>query len=141
MSDSPLITLFKEQLENESNMIAKNLELSKRGDYLIWWYFKQLLGLDDSEISEIVCDGGNDLGIDAVYIDQDNYVHFYQFKNPKSTNSILDAGDIDKLLSGLNIILDRNHDKIANDELKGRIEEVYQTIPNGYRIHYSYFWC
>jgi len=135
MNDSPLITLFKEQLENESLSIAQSLGLSKRGDYLIWWYFRKLFGLSDTEISEIVCDGGNDLGIDAVYIDPDNYVHFFQFKNPESADNIMAAGDIDKMLSGLHLILERNHDKIANDELRGRVEEIYQTIPNGYRIH------
>ena len=135
MNTSPLIILFKEQLENESLAIAQSLGLTKRGDYLIWWYFKKLTGLSDSEISEIVCDGGNDLGIDALYIDPDNYVHFYQFKNPQSSERIIEAGDIDKMLSGLHLILERNHDKIANEELKGRVEETYQIIPNGYRIH------
>lgn len=135
MNDSPLITLFKEQLENESLSIAQSLGLSKRGDYLIWWYFRKLFGLSDADISEIVCDGGNDLGIDAVYIDPDNYVHFFQFKNPQSADNVMAAGDIDKMLSGLHLILERNHDKIANDELRGRVEEIYQTIPNGYRIH------
>ena len=86
-------------------------------------------------ITEIICDGGNDLGIDAVYIDLDNYVHFFQFKNPESTENVMAAGDVDKMLSGLHLILERNHDKIANDELRGRVEEIYQTIPNGYRIH------
>ena len=99
------------------------------------WYFSKIFNLSDAEISEIVCDGGNDLGIDAVYIDPDNYVHFFQFKNPESADSVMSAGEIDKMLSGLHLILERNHDKIANDELRGRVEEIYLTIPNGYRIH------
>ncbi len=38
-----LVLLFKEQLENESRAIAKIHDLSKRGDFLIWWYFNKLL--------------------------------------------------------------------------------------------------
>jgi hypothetical protein len=38
-SKSPLITLFKEQLENESRALAAANNLQKRGDFLIWWYF------------------------------------------------------------------------------------------------------
>ncbi len=135
MGISPLVALFKEQLENESSAIANSLGLSKRGDFLIWWYFQKLVGLSETEIGEVVCDGSGDLGIDAIIIDPENYVHFYQFKNPESAEKIMDAGEIDKMLSGLQLILSRNHSKIANKELIGRIEEIYQSVPSGYRIH------
>jgi hypothetical protein len=80
---TPLLSLFKEQLENESRALAKEQGLSKRGDHLIWWYFSRLRGLDPAAIGEIVCDGGNDLGIDAIWIDDEDLVHFYTFKHPE----------------------------------------------------------
>jgi len=83
--NSSLITLFKEQLENESQRIAEDRNLVKRGDFFIWWYFLRLQGLPPSEIEEAVCDDGNDLGLDAIYIDEDDIVHFYQFKNPEKS--------------------------------------------------------
>jgi hypothetical protein len=132
---SPILSLFKEQLDNEANRIALDNALSQRGDELIWWYFQRLLGLSSAEIEEIVCDGGNDLGIDAIRIDEDDVVHFYQFKNPIRSDVALAAGEVDKLLSGLHVILSRKHTDIANAELRGRIEEVYQIVPSGYRIH------
>jgi hypothetical protein len=132
---SPLIRLFKEQLENESKTIAQQLSLLKRGDFLIWWYFQRLVGLETSEIEEIICDGGADLGIDAIRIDEDELVHFYTFKNPEKLDALIAAGDIDKTLAGLEVILARQHDSIANDDLKGRIEEIYQSVPTGYRLH------
>jgi hypothetical protein len=135
MAASPLISLFKEQLENESTAIASRVGLTKRGDYLIWWYFQKLVGLSEAEIGEIVCDGPNDLGIDAVHIDLENYVHFYQFKNPQSPESVMEAGDLDKMLSGLHLILARKHAEIANEDLIGRIEEIYQIVPSGYKVH------
>jgi hypothetical protein len=132
---SPIITLFKEQLENESSALAKSNHLERRGDYLIWWYFTRLVGLRESEIEEIVCDGGSDLGIDAIWIDDDSMVHFYTFKNPEKIDVAFPAGEVDKTLMGLNTILSRAHHSIANEELRGRVEEIYQTVPSGYRLH------
>lgn len=132
---SPLITLFKEQLENESRTLADDLGLTKRGDFLSWWYFRRLLGLEDPEVAEILCDGGGDLGIDAIRIDEEQLVHFYQFKNPEGIDNALPAGEVDKMIAGLLTILNRRHDTIANPELRGRVQEIYQTVPTGYRIH------
>jgi hypothetical protein len=134
-SKSPLLTLFKEQLENESQQIASDNGLAERGDYLIWWYFHRLLDIPFSEIDAIVCDGGNDLGIDAIRIDEEAIVHFYQFKNPQKVENSLPGGEVDKMLSGLSLILTRKHNSVANADLRARIDETYKIIPNGYRIH------
>jgi hypothetical protein len=133
--NSSLITLFKEQLENESQRIAEDRNLVKRGDFFIWWYFLRLQGLPPSEIEEAVCDDGNDLGLDAIYIDEDDIVHFYQFKNPEKIGKAFPEGEVDSVLSGLRLILSRRHETIANEDLKGRIDEIYQTVPSGYRLH------
>jgi AIPR protein len=130
-----LISLFKEQLENESAKIAASRSLNERGDFLIWWYFLKLMGLDATEIEEIVCDGPNDLGIDAIWITEDGFVHFYQFKNPGATESGFPGGEVDKVLAGLNLILSRKHESIANPALRGQVEEIYQNVPAGYRLH------
>jgi hypothetical protein len=132
---SPIITLFKEQLENESSSLAKDYSLEKRGDHLIWWYFTRLTGLKAADIEEIVCDGSADLGIDALWIDEDSMVHFYTFKNPQRIDVTFPAGDVDKTLMGLNTILNRKHHEIGNEDLRGRVEEIYQTVPSGYRLH------
>jgi AIPR protein len=132
---SPIVSLFKEQLENESRKLAAANNLEKRGDFLIWWYFERLVGLSSAEIEEVICDGSADLGVDAIWIDDDNVVHFYSFKNPASIEAGFAGGDVDKTLAGLNVILARKHYTIANEELRGRIEEIYQTVPAGYRLH------
>jgi hypothetical protein len=132
---TPLLGLFKEQLENESRSLASKHGLQKRGDHLIWWYFLRLTGLPESEVEEIVCDGAADLGIDAIWIDEEDVVHFYTFKNPESSDSAFPGGDVDKTIGGLNVILARRHQAIANEVLRGRIEEIYQTVPTGYRLH------
>jgi AIPR protein len=135
MASSPIVQLFKEQLENESKSLAATHNLVKRGDFLVWWYLQKLRGLNPSRIDEIVCDGGNDLGIDAIEIDDEDYVHFFQFKNPESAEGALPAGEVDKLLSGLRLILSHKHEAIANEELRGLVEDIYQIVPAGYRLH------
>ena len=132
---SSLVSLFKEQLENESQRIADDRNLTKRGDRLTWWYFLKLRGLPPSEVEEALCDDGNDLGIDAIHIDEDNIVHFYQFKNPERAERAFPEGDVDSVLSGLRLILNKRHENIANEDLKGRIDEIYQMVPGGYRLH------
>lgn len=132
---TPLLSLFKEQLENEAGALATTNGLAKRGDHLIWWYFTRLRGLNAAEVTEIVCDGSLDLGLDAIWIDQDDLVHFFTFKHPEKSDAVFAAGEIDKTLSGLQLILSRQHHTIANAELRGRVEEIYQTVPSGYRLH------
>jgi hypothetical protein len=133
---SPLLPLFKEQLEAECASIAKKYGLGKRGDFLIYWYFIRLHQFTDTEVGEIFCDGSGDLGIDAIWIDEESLVHFYSFKNPEDPSKGFPAGEVDKTISGLRVILGKKHDQIANPDLKARLEEVYQQLPKGYRIHF-----
>src|SRR4051794_27434441 len=100
--NSAPLGLFKEQLENESAKLASQHGLIERGHYLVWWYFMKLRRYSIPKIEEIVCDGGGDLGIDALDIDDDNHVHFYQFKNPVTISKpTFEGGDIDKVIAGL----------------------------------------
>ena len=103
---------------------------------MIYWYFTKLHDFSTHEVEEIYCDGGGDLGIDAIWIDDDDLVHFYQFKNPMEIDKAIPAGEVDKMISGLRLILLRKHDQIANFDLKARLDEVYQQLPKGYRIHF-----
>jgi hypothetical protein len=130
-----LVSLFKEQLENESKAIAETRGLEKRGDYLVWWYFLKLPGLSPEAIEDVVCDGFNDQGIDAVWIDDTNTVHFYNFKNPVNIADGFPSVEVDKMLAGLNLIVGREHDKVANESLRARIEDVLSIVPQAYRIH------
>lgn len=126
---NPLLPLFREQLEAECGSLAKNHGLTERGHFLIYWYFMRLRDFTDTEVVEVSCDGGGDLGIDAIWIDDEDMVHFYQFKNPESAQKGIPADDIDKMISCLRLILLRQHDKIANPELRARLDDVYQQVP------------
>ncbi len=131
-----LINLFNEQLKNEITNIVRDKNIDNSGQGLIWWYFKKILTLSDDDIEDAICDGGGDLGIDAVIRDKNDIVHFYQFKSVGNLEKGYPSGDVDKTIGGLEIIIRGQYEKIANTKLKDRIREVLETIPNGYQIHF-----
>lgn len=106
-ASSPLLALFKEQLEAECAQLGQKYNLSKRGDFLTYWYFIRLYDFDESKVEEVFCDGGNDLGIDSIWIDDEDLVHFYSFKNFEDPTKITPGGEIDKTISGLRLILSK----------------------------------
>lgn len=128
-----ILKLFKEQLNNQVDTIVKEQSFDTQGYGFAYWYLRNICEMTDIEAKEQICDGGGDLGIDAISI-VDEQVVFYQFKNPMSVGKPLEAGDVDKLISGLELILSRNHKSIANPELLARLEEIYAFTPAGYKI-------
>lgn len=130
---SEILSLFKEQLNNQIKVFVEDESFANEGYGFAYWYFRNIRSMPSIEAKDQICDGSGDLGIDAIEI-QDEKVVFYQFKNPSSFDKSIGAGDIDKMLSGLNLILSRKHESIANPELISRLEEIYSFTPTGYRI-------
>jgi hypothetical protein len=125
----------KEQLGNQIAHIVRTYALDNEGQGLNWWYFMNLHGMNRPEVEEVFCDGSGDLGIDAIFIDTTSRVHFYQFKNPQKLNIGFPTGEVDKVLSGLQIIMAKKYSSIGNPALRDRIEEVYKIVPSGYTLH------
>jgi len=128
-----ILSLFKEQLNNQVATIVNAHNFDTQGYGFAYWYLANIGGMTDIEAKEQICDGGGDLGIDAIEI-VDEQVVFYQFKNPASIEKSVEAGDIDKMISGLELILGRKHTTIANPELMSRLEDIYAFTPVGYKI-------
>jgi hypothetical protein len=128
-----ILALFKEQLNNQVETIVADHSFATQGYGFAYWYLCNVGGMTDIEAKEQICDGGGDLGIDAIEI-VDEQVVFYQFKNPASIEKSVEAGEIDKMISGLELILSRRHKDIANPELMSRLEEIYGFTPAGYKI-------
>lgn len=133
MTIPEILHLFKGQLDNQINNIVKENSFLTQGYGFAYWYLRNVCGLTDIEAKENICDGGGDLGIDAVVIENDIVV-FYQFKNPKTIEKSLETGEIDKLISGLELILSKRHTEISNPDLMERLEEIYSFTPAGYKI-------
>lgn len=136
METKVLITLFNEQLKNELKKIVSEKFLDNNGQSLIWWYCKKIFILSDDDIEDSICDGSGDLGIDAIYKDEKEVVHFFQFKIISDPNNAFPAGEVDKTISGLELIIRRKYDRIANPRIKEKLKEVLEMIPFGYHIHF-----
>lgn len=133
-SNTPeILNLFKEQLNNQVSIIVSTQSFETEGYGFAYWYLRNIRGMTDIEAKEQICDGSGDLGIDAIEI-IDEKVIFYQFKNPKSINKSIEGGEIDKMISGLELILSRRHASIANPELTSRLQDIYSFTPAGYEI-------
>ena len=128
-----ILSLFKEQLGNQISTIVDQLDFDNDGYGFAYWYLRNVGAMTEIEAKEQICDGGGDLGIDAIEISEDEVI-FYQFKNPQSVDKALATGDVDKLLAGLEMILSRKHENLANPELLARLEDIYGFTPSGYRI-------
>jgi hypothetical protein len=66
------------------------------------FFIKMMFDTDDQIARESITDGGNDNGIDAIYIDNRNEttIHFLQFKFPESVNTV-SSGFTDAEIKGL----------------------------------------
>ncbi|MEM9355477.1 MAG: AIPR family protein [Pseudomonadota bacterium] len=128
-----ILNLFKEQLSNQVDSLVKDKGFENSGYGFAYWYFRHIGRMTDIEAKEQICDGGGDLGVDAIEID-DSQVVFYQFKNPIAIDKGFSAAEVDKMISGLDLILSRQHAKVANPELLARLQEIYAFTPSGYKI-------
>lgn len=128
-----ILSLFKEQLNNQVDTLVREQGFENGGYGFAYWYFRHIGQMADIEAKDQICDGGGDLGIDAIEIN-DSQVIFYQFKNPLAIDKGFAAADVDKMISGLDLILSRQHSKIANPELLARLQEIYAFTPAGYKI-------
>ena len=131
----PILAVFKEQLESECEALALEQELAQRGHKLIWWYFTKLEGFSPSEVEDVFCDSARDLGIDALWIDDDQVVHFYQFKHPEDPVRGFPTGDVDKVISGLGLIIQREYEGVAHQDVSNKLDQIFDAIPTAYRLH------
>lgn len=140
---APAIELFKAQLNHLLLTIATDRTLhdiagTPSGDLALpYWFLETFLGHTEVTSAADITEGFEDLAIDAIVIsDDESTVHFYQFKNPSKETKGVDCAAIDKLISGIEIILQGKHGKVSNTRLKDKILEIRQKPRTGYRIHF-----
>lgn len=81
-----ILSLFKEQLNNQVTSIVNEQSFDTQGYGFAYWYLRNIGGMTDIEAKEQICDGGGDLGIDAIEIFDEQVVFFSlrtqcQFRN------------------------------------------------------------
>ena len=143
MLRSPAIDLFKDQLNHLLESIAADRNLLGRNGKpsadraLPYWFLETFLGYTEVTSADDITEGYSDLAVDAVVISDDEaVVHFYQFKNPSNQNNGIEGGAVDKVISGIELILQNRHSKISSQRLRDKIDEIRQKPRAGYVIHF-----
>ena len=94
---------------------------------------KMLFGLTDEEALDCCTDGSDDNGIDAIYVESDKRVHFFQFKFPSKANNInkgVSDEEVLKLCNGVQsfVSTDEIFNKVSwNDLLKDKRQEFLEA--------------
>jgi len=129
--------------------------LLKERVILLLWYLRNVLGIDDIDAYDYICDGDDDLGLDGLMEDSDNdsTIVFMQSKFPETAKNVgpndlkkfvgsikpfETAGGLKKMLSGnvepaLEKLIDRFQlvDRLENGKLKHRLLYVTAGLLDG----------
>lgn len=126
-------------------IIEKNPEWFKSGDedkkkslaFLVLC-MSTYLDISKEEAVELLTDGGNDVGIDGIYMtgvdDNEFAVTIFQgkYKRDLSGESNFPENELRKTISMLNILFDPRKDFHLNESIKPKIEDIRSLIRDGY---------
>lgn len=107
--------------------------IAKKSQGLVYLFLSHRLYREEFEIAEAFTDGGNDCGIDAVYVDRRGdfpVVHLFQSKvhdSLRKANNAFKTSAAEKALRFFEILKDRKADlsKLANPNLQQKILEIW----------------
>lgn len=121
-----------------SGIQAFKASLGLSDDSRAFQYFSisKILKIDDDEIRTSITDGGDDRGIDAVYIDSKSdrkAIHLFQFKHvskfDNSKNSF-PSNEIDKILAFIDSLLQKNLElkQTCNPLLWNKCQDIWSAL-------------
>lgn len=123
-------------LRDRQCALLKQKRIQDISESLIFLFLCHKFSAEDDAIFEAMTDGGNDLGIDAVYIDyrrSEPEIHIIQSKQynsePKSRNPFK-VSALDKITKFFDVLKNKNLalDKIANYKLAEKIREIRELF-------------
>ncbi len=124
-------TKITEQLDN----IKAANEYRTQSIAFAHWYLQKHQKLDEQQIAECIIDGSDDLGIDAVIIDESSEtLTIFQFKFPSKKENItkeIEQGDILKTWNGFKTLIDNGTPYRGKNtrfaEIKNQIKDIVIT--------------
>ncbi len=109
-------------------MYREDYQLDKNSLAFEYLVLDNVIGLDDDDIIDAITDGGNDGGIDAVWIDNNN-LHLFTFKYTEKfdkTKSNFPEKDINSIILTIKRIFEKDICKNdVNSLLWSKIENIY----------------
>jgi hypothetical protein len=125
---------FQRLNERVDRMVEKG-DIADRSQGLIYLFLMHRFYADKGTIDESITDGGNDCGIDAIYIDRrgdEPTIHLFQSKYHESSKKAKNfpASSLEKIIRFFEILKDRRVElqKIANPRLEQKILEIRDAI-------------
>jgi hypothetical protein len=119
-------------LQRKVSSIKEEQELPNLG-HAFGYLFLQEFYNEIDDISEILTEGKDDLGIDAINIDDENIIDIFQFKYTDKfenrTSKIKDA-DLDKLSTRIDQILNKQSEilEYANSPVSRKIRQIWNIM-------------
>ena len=119
-------------LSDRVNILKKQYSLDDENQALISLFLSHKFMAEEDEINECYTDGGNDLGIDAIYINRDGedpIIHIIQSKyhsSERKSRNPFKYSELDKISRFFDVLKDVNIDlaKVANFKLREKIFEI-----------------
>ena len=121
-----------EQIRNENEYNTDSMAFAH-------WYLEKYFKLSSQQIAEAIIDGEDDLGIDAVIINEENHsLIIMQFKFPSKSSTInneIGQGDILKTLNGFETLIGNNKDYMGeNTKFKDYKIQLQNMFINSFKI-------
>lgn len=132
------------QVRTGIQSFQRSLGLENEAKAFQYFALSKILKIDDDEIRTTITDGGDDRGIDAVYIDsrpERRIIHIFQFKhvaNFEKVGSTFPSNEIDKIQSFLECFLrkDTSLEKTCNPLLWNKVQDLWEALEEAvYSIH------
>ncbi len=125
-----------QHLERKINNCESANALTNRSEAFSRVALHCIFRLDDHESSEHMTDGGNDFGVDSVFIDRRSTpieIHILQFKchqKFKSQDRSFPEGALPKLLTFFTCLMSRDEglEQSSNERLREKVRQIYEII-------------
>lgn len=135
-----LVNTYYERINEEINSIKIENDYQKSSHAFAHWFLKNIRGVNNETISELITDDFDDWAIDAINIDYNNEViELYQFKLPtvqKKIDGEISQDEILKFLYGYKICSSGICPDRTNESLKNKIGEIKESDIYTYKLIY-----
>lgn len=119
-------------LKRKAEALLRQNKVVRLSDSLIYLFLTHRLGAEEFQVEEALTDGGNDLGVDGVFISiggEDPHIHVIQSKfhdSPRKAKNAFKASALLKLQKFFTTLKTRdlNLNKIANPLLREKILQI-----------------
>ena len=130
---------YYSKITEQLDIIESENEYRTQSMAFAHWYLSKYQKLDDQQIAEALIDGADDLGIDAIIIDEAaEALSIFQFKFPSKKETILreiDQGDVLKTWNGFETLIDNDTEYTGiNTRFSEFKDQLENTLITQFRI-------